>query len=72
MIHITQHTCSHGSYRRRLNFTESARVTCAVTMRYRFLIAGRASFKAVTSINRTADVGCTKKEGMNKTVVQAT
>jgi hypothetical protein len=36
----------------------------------RFLIAGRASSKAVTSINSTADVGRTKKKGINTTIFQ--
>jgi len=38
----------------------------------RFLIAGRTSPKAVTSINRTAGVGRTKTEDVNTTVVQKT
>jgi hypothetical protein len=70
MTHTTQHTCFHGPYRRRLNFTGSARVTCAATMGDRFLITGRSSSKAVTSINRTADAGGTKTEDINTIVVE--
>ena len=47
-------------------------MTCAATMPDQCLIAGRASSKAVTSINRTAGVGRTKKEGINTIVVQNT